>query len=54
MINKIINALKQNSLLIETANLEQLQNWQGKYKPIPENCNQVIFLSVLKAQIMMA
>ena len=30
MINKIINALKQNSLLIETANLEQLQNWQGK------------------------
>ena len=30
MINKILDALEQNSILIETANLEQLQNWQGK------------------------
>ncbi len=29
MIDRILNALQQHSLLIKTANLEALQNWQG-------------------------
>ena len=30
MIYRILDALKQHSLLVETANLEKLENWQGK------------------------
>ena len=30
MIYRIMDALKQHSLLVETANLEKLENWQGK------------------------
>ena len=30
MIYRILDAIKQHSLLVETANLEKLENWQGK------------------------
>ena len=30
MIYRILDALKEHSLLVETANLEKLENWQGK------------------------
>jgi len=30
VIYRILDALKQHSLLVETANLEKLENWQGK------------------------